>query len=152
MSEQGLSQRHKLAHLLDDKFVIPGTNIRFGLDPLIGLLPGIGDWLTGVVALYYPFKAANAGAKPVVLFRMFLNIIFDLVVGVIPLLGEIFDFAWKANIRNAELLEELEDNPQMLTEQSKWLLWTILVAFVVVLIEILVLLGWLFAQLVELFI
>ncbi len=117
----------KLAELLDSRFQLPGTDIRFGIDPILGLLLGLGDWIGGVLTLYFPVYAVVAGARPSILWRMFLNIIADIIIGTVPLIGEIFDVAWKANLRNARLLEELEQNPDQLATESKWILWLLLI-------------------------
>jgi hypothetical protein len=96
----------RLAWLLDDIIRIPGTNIRFGIDPLLGLLPGGGDLAGGVLSGYIILAAARAGAPPTVLVRMAANVLLDAVAGVVPLLGDLFDAGYKANRRNAVLLEE----------------------------------------------
>src|SRR5699024_2419359 len=99
------SNYKRLAELMDSRFVIPGTKIRFGLDPILGLIPGAGDLLSGMLSLYFVIIGARDGASAFVLIRMLLNILVDIVVGAIPLLGEFFDIGWKANLRNARLLD-----------------------------------------------
>jgi hypothetical protein len=93
-----------LARLLDDRFRIPGTSIRFGLDGLIGLVPGLGDVATTAASLYLVYRARALGMPKPVLARMIVNILADTAVGAIPLLGDIFDIAFKANRRNFDLL------------------------------------------------
>lgn len=95
-----------LIKLMDAQFRIPGTKIRFGLDPLIGLVPGLGDFAGFVVSACILVLLAKNGASGFVLARMSLNIILDSVLGSIPVIGDIFDFAFKANQRNLKLLEE----------------------------------------------
>lgn len=95
----------RFAHWLDDRFRVPGTNIRFGLDSLIGLVPGVGDSATAVSAAYLVLRAHRLGAPTHLLGRMAGNILIDMVVGAIPLLGDIFDVGFKANRRNIELLK-----------------------------------------------
>lgn len=138
----------KLAKLLDSKFRIPNTNIRFGIDPLLGLVPGAGDWLAGVISLYFLIQAAMMGGRASVLGRMFINILLDVLIGSIPILGEVFDVYWKANLRNAELLKELEQNPDQTTTESRLWVWFVLVQFVVIIIGILLLISWLIAEIV----
>lgn len=91
-----------LVGLLDDRFRIGG--FRFGLDGLLGLAPGVGDAATGLVAAYVVFEAWRLGASTPTLVRMAANVAIDAAVGSIPVLGDLFDFAWKANRRNLDLL------------------------------------------------
>ena len=100
-----LAQVRFIARLMDDRFAVPGTRIRFGLDTLLGLLPGLGDALTSAISLLIVHHAWQSGAPKRVLARMLGNVGMDFVVGAVPLLGDLFDFAWKANRRNARLLE-----------------------------------------------
>jgi hypothetical protein len=95
-----------LAKLMDNQFRIPGTNIRFGLDPIIGLIPGGGDFAGFLVSAYMLTTLAKNGASGFVLARMVFNIILDAVLGTIPVLGDVFDFAFKANQRNLQLMRE----------------------------------------------
>ena len=94
-----------LAHWLDDRFRIPGTNITFGLDPLISLIPGIGDSATAITSFYLIGQAHSLGVPCRMLLRMTINVLADLTIGVIPLIGDIFDIGFKANRRNVELLK-----------------------------------------------
>ena len=93
-----------LAHLLDDWFRIPGTSIRFGLDGIIGLIPGLGDILAGLASCIIVVAAWFRGVPYVTLLRMVVNLGIDVLVGSIPLLGDAFDIAWKANRRNYALM------------------------------------------------
>jgi hypothetical protein len=95
-----------LAALLDTAFIIPGTNIRFGFDALVGLLPGIGDFLTTAVSLWLVKEARALGAPRHLIARMLANIALDSVVGVVPLVGDAFDLMWKSNRRNMQLLRK----------------------------------------------
>lgn len=138
----------KLAKLLDSKFRIPNTNIRFGIDPLLGLIPGAGDWLAGVISLYFLIQAAIMGGRASVLGRMFINILLDVLIGSIPVLGEFFDVYWKANLRNAELLKELEQNPEQTTTESRLWVWLVFIQFVVIIIGLLLFISWLSAKII----
>ena len=95
-----------LADLLDVAFVVPGTQIRFGLDGLIGLVPGIGDAVTSAVSLWIVYEAHQLGARPHVIARMLGNVALDGVIGAVPLVGDAFDVAWRANRRNVRILRE----------------------------------------------
>lgn len=92
--------------LFDTRWCIPGTNWRFGLDALAGLVPGIGDVVSGLAGLYVLETARRAGAGKALLGRMIGNLVLDTVVGSVPLLGRVFDIAFKANKMNLRLLEE----------------------------------------------
>ena len=92
-----------LARLMDDQFVIPGTNIRFGLDPLLGLLPGWGDSASALVSAVLILKSARAGVPKIILSRMALNILLNAAIGVIPGLGDAFSFWFKSNAKNYAL-------------------------------------------------
>lgn len=93
-----------LARLMDDRFGIPGTNIRFGLDSMLGLVPGVGDAIGGIVSSYIIWRARRMGVSNFVLARMTGNMLFDATIGAIPLVGDLFDLGFKANRRNLELL------------------------------------------------
>lgn len=94
-----------LADLLDQRFRIPGTSIRFGLDALIGVLPFVGDTVTAIAALYPVAEAVRLGVRGSVIVRMLVNVGFDWLIGLIPLVDLVFDVAFKANMRNLHLLE-----------------------------------------------
>jgi hypothetical protein len=94
-----------LARLMDSLFVIPGTQIRFGLDAIIGLIPGLGDTLTSFVSIYILKVASRCGVPRVTLVRMALNIAIDYVGGIVPFAGDVFDVYWKANLKNVDLLK-----------------------------------------------
>ncbi len=94
-----------LAKLMDSQFRIPGTNFRFGLDAVIGLIPGIGDLSTFAVSGYMLVLMARNGASGYVIARMALNIVIDTLFGSIPVIGDIFDAWFKANQKNLRLME-----------------------------------------------
>jgi len=140
----------QLAELLDSKFRIPGTNIRFGIDPIIGLIPGAGDVFAGVISLYFLIQAALSGGRVSVLGRMFLNILLDVLIGSVPVLGEAFDIYWKANLRNSRILNELQQHPRKTTSESWLWIWFVVAQFVGIIIGIILLIGWAIAELFEL--
>jgi hypothetical protein len=114
-----LERLRGLARLLDTAVGIPGTRIRVGLDAILGLIPGGGDIagaaLSGVIVLV----ALRNGVPPAVLWRMVGNVAVDTVIGAIPLLGDLFDVAWKANTKNVQLLEQFTEQPQTVTTRSR---------------------------------
>lgn len=104
-SSRRLAALARFAELLDSGIRVPGTQLRFGLDPLIGLIPGVGDAAGAVLAGWILVEAIRLGASRATLVRIAGNIALDAGVGAVPLIGDIFDFAWKANVRNVTLLE-----------------------------------------------
>lgn len=100
-----------LAKLLDNAFPIPGTGMRVGIDPLLGLIPGLGDLVGAGVSGYILVLAAQAGAPKTVLLRMLGNIATDSLLGAVPALGDLFDFGFKSNARNMKLLERYTEAP-----------------------------------------
>lgn len=101
--ERGLE---RLSYLLDGLFRIPGTGWRFGLDALIGLIPGVGDTLTSFAGFYILAAGVRYRVPKVTLLRMGLNIAIDYVFGIVPVLGDLFDFAWKSNEMNLDLIRK----------------------------------------------
>lgn len=101
-----LARLDALAALLDNRFRIPGTEIRFGLDGLIGLVPYLGDMAGLVVSGILMRLMLKRGAGPVLMLRMMGNFALDAVVGIVPLAGDLFDFGYKANRRNVDLLKQ----------------------------------------------
>ncbi len=101
-----LAHLDMLAKLLDNQFRIPATNLRFGLDGLIGLVPYVGDIAGFVVSGFLMRTMIRKGAGPLLMLRMLFNFVLDALVGVIPLVGDLFDFGFKANRRNVDLLKQ----------------------------------------------
>ena len=96
----------RLSRILDNAIPIPGTPYRIGLDPILGIIPGGGDTVTGALGAYIVVEAARMGLPPKIIGRMVTNIVFDSVAGTIPVLGDLFDIGWKANVQNITLLEK----------------------------------------------
>ncbi len=107
--EQRIARLDALAKLLDVAFIMPGTNIRYGIDGLIGLIPVIGDLITTAISLWIVREARALGAPWHVTARMLGNVALDGVVGMVPLAGDAFDVMFKANIRNVRLLRRWLD-------------------------------------------
>lgn len=102
---RGLDALRRWARIFDSAFRIPGTQITFGLDPILGLIPGLGDVASPVFSLFFIWHGVRLGVPKIVLARMVLNAVIDTAVGAVPLLGDLFDFGWKANAWNLALLE-----------------------------------------------
>ena len=137
-----------LADLLDQRFTIPGTSIRFGLDPIISLIPGIGDLLANLTGSLILIVAAQLGVPKVVLARMGANIAINTVLGAIPIFGDILSIWFRSNVRNVDLLQQYLGRPAKRAVLADWLLVIALVILLVALLAAIVLLGvWLARQL-----
>lgn len=134
-------QLDMLATVLDDAFQIPGTKIRFGLDSIIGLIPGIGDLVTGAASMLMIYSAWQRNLPRVTIYRMVANIAADTIVGSFPIVGDLFDVAWKANRKNYELLTRSAAQPSRKQQAGDWLflIFTILLVAALVSLPILML-------------
>lgn len=99
-----LTRLDKFSQILDSAFRIPGTSFRIGLDGILGLIPGVGDTLGAVLSSYIILEAARLGLPKRIILRMVGNVAVESLVGAVPIVGDIFDIAWKANIKNFALL------------------------------------------------
>src|ERR687897_2398018 len=148
------SQMHdalrRWAVLLDSAFRVPGTRIRFGLDAIIGLIPGVGDISTPAFAALILLQAVRMRLPLVVQARMVLNAAIDMLMGLVPLLGDLADVAWKANLRNLALLER-HARPGVPPARADYLfVWLCVALLALIAIAPIVLLGWLLST-VDLF-
>jgi Domain of unknown function (DUF4112) len=103
---------------------IPGTGIRFGLEPIIGLIPGVGDLVSGAMGFYLVLRAVQFRLPPVVIARMVANTLLDMTIGALPFLGDLFDFAYKSNSRNMALFERYASDPTGST-RGQWVFFVI---------------------------
>ena len=103
--DRAVAALRKWSVLLDSAFRVPGSRLTFGLDPLLGLIPGLGDLVTPLFAALLLLHAVRLHIPRVVQVRMLINAAIDFGVGAIPVVGDLFDFGWKANVRNLALLE-----------------------------------------------
>lgn len=106
-----LERLRRLGQLLDNSIPVPGTGFRFGLDTIIGLVPGVGDLLGGALSLYIILQASRLGVPRPLLARMGYNVAVDVLVGSIPLVGDLFDAGFKANLRNLALIDQHVERP-----------------------------------------
>jgi len=106
-----LMKLQKLTDLMDKAFVVPGTNIRFGLDPILGLIPVVGDTLTTAVAVYIYSFAEQTGVPWRKRMQMLWNIFIDWLVGLVPIFGDFFDVRFKANSRNMRIIMAYANSP-----------------------------------------
>jgi hypothetical protein len=132
MPRQLASNEHLdyIAALLDDMFRIPGTRIRFGLDAIIGWIPGIGDAASGIASFFIVFAAWRRGVQPVTLVRMTANVLLETTLGAIPVAGDVFHIFWKANRRNYRLLIREKEQPGFHTHRD-WMFLAIILFMVV---------------------
>ena len=138
-----------LSHVLDDWFRIPGTSIRFGLEGIVGLIPGVGDVMHGVASSVIVLAAWLRGVPYVTLVRMLVNLLLDVGIGAIPFLGDVFDIAFKANRRNYALMTRHLAEPHRHTGKDKVFLALIVVALFVLMAIPLLILWWLGGTLVH---
>ncbi|QIZ70286.1 DUF4112 domain-containing protein [Oxynema aestuarii] len=132
-----------ISRLLDNAIPIPGTPYRIGLDPLLGLLPAGGDLAGALLSAYIVFSAAQLGLPRESLVRMVSNILLETVVGTIPIVGDLFDVAWKANIKNMELLESHLDTPQPAKKADKTFIALLLIGLLVFVVAAIAFSAWL---------
>ena len=116
---QRLFALRRFARLLDSAFVVPGTRYRVGLDPFLGLLPGIGDLVSPLFAIGVLWQAHDLGVPRVVQLRMIFNVAIDSLLGALPFIGDLFDFAFKAQTRNLALLDAWLQTPQATERRSR---------------------------------
>lgn len=144
---QRLEALRTASQLLDSAFVVPGTSYRIGLDPILGLVPGLGDLVSPLFAIGILWQARDLAIPRVVQFRMIGNVAIDALLGAVPLVGDLFDFAWKANNKNMALLERHAQEERTASSGD----WLFVVAMVLLLVTIavmpFVIAGWLIASL-----
>lgn len=112
----------RLAALLDNAFGVPGTRVRFGFDALMGLVPGVGDFVGAVFGAYGVLVARRMGAPLALQARMLANVAIDATVGAIPLAGDLFDFAFKPHLRNLALLGQWRNDPARTVRNTRLML------------------------------
>ncbi|MGA9242815.1 MAG: DUF4112 domain-containing protein [Silvibacterium sp.] len=134
---------YRLAHILDDCFRVPGTSIRFGLDGIVGLIPGLGDVLIGLTSCIFLIAAWLRGVPYVGLVRMTVNIGLEVLVGTIPIVGDAFDIAWKANHRNYVLMTRHLQQPRRHTWKDYVFLGCLATALFAIFIIPIILIVWL---------
>jgi hypothetical protein len=140
--EKRLDVLRRVSGMLDSAMLVPGTKIRFGLDPILGLIPGLGDFVSPLFTIGILWQARDLGIPKVVQLRMIFNVAIDTLVGIVPVAGDLFDVAWKANDMNMALLERhaYEENP---ASTRDWVFVSAMIALLVVLaVTPFLLLGW----------
>lgn len=150
LASPALSRLRTISKVFDELVHIPGTNMRFGLDALMGLLPGGGDLVGGAVSAYAIVVAGKLGAPASVIARMALNIVVDALVGTIPLLGDLFDASWKANRKNLAILEQYVETPLETKRSSKLAVVAAIGMLLLLLVAIAAFSVWLIRQVIGL--
>jgi hypothetical protein len=138
-----------LAWLLDNAFEIPGTRFRIGIDPLIGLIPVLGDLISFLIGSYIVVIANRLRVPRVVLWRMWVNLGIDFAVGSVPLVGDLLDVLWKANAMNARLLDRALDDPRGTARSSAIVLAGLTVLLLAVTVGAVLLIVWLVQALIH---
>ncbi len=131
-----LTRFRRIATALDARWQLPGTTLRFGWESVIGLVPGLGDGLAGLIGSYGLYAGWRLGAPAAILARMLLNLAIETIVGTIPIAGDIFDVGFKGNIRNLRLLERWLEQPAAVHRRSRWLLISIVLSVLGVLLAL----------------
>ena len=126
-----LARARALTKLLDSAARVPGTNFRFGLDPVLGLIPGLGDVAGAALSGYVVILASRLGAPKSVIVRMLGNVAIDTVAGAMPVVGDLFDAGWKSNTRNLALLERHVGLPTTERAASRAVVWLTVAALAV---------------------
>lgn len=125
--EKSRKKLERLAWYLDSSIRVPGFKARFGLDGLIGLIPGVGDTIGALISSVVISEAARMGAPKVLLLKMAFNVALDALAGTVPVLGDLFDFVWKANQRNVQLLNSYLESPRETVVASRLFVWGLIV-------------------------
>jgi hypothetical protein len=133
-----ISDLRHLSKFLDAQFRLPG-GLRIGWDGIIGFIPGVGDIVTSSMSFYILLRAAMLGCPPSVIIRMGINIVIDNLLDLIPILGNVFDFFWKSNMRNVKIVEKFITNPQATSKASVvFVILALIIAFLMMLLSLLV--------------
>jgi Domain of unknown function (DUF4112) len=143
-----LEALRRIGYLLDNSIPIPGTRFRIGWDAIIGLVPGVGDLLGGALSLYIILQSARFGVPRALLGRMAWNVALETLVGAVPLLGDLFDAGFKANLRNLTLLQQHVEDPRE-SHRASQRFALLLVGGLVLLLAAAVVLGVLLVRLLD---
>ncbi len=131
-----LTRFRTIATALDARWQLPGTSLRFGWESVIGLVPGLGDGLAGLIGSYGLYAGWRLGAPGAILARMLLNLAIETIVGTIPIAGDLFDVGFKGNLRNLRLLERWLEQPAAVHRRSRWLLISMVLSVLGVLLAL----------------
>jgi hypothetical protein len=141
-----LAALRKWSVLLDSAFRVPGTRMTFGLDPILGLIPWLGDLTTPFFAGLLLLHAVRMKIPRVVQLRMMMNAAIDLAIGVVPIVGDLFDFGWKANVKNLALLERYAHPGSRATAADWWFVSIVIGLLAAVTVVPILFLAWLLSH------
>jgi Domain of unknown function (DUF4112) len=144
-----LKRMRQLSRVLDSAFLIPGTKQRVGLDPILGLIPGGGDTVSAALSSYIIVEAALMGLPRSALMRMVLNLAIDTIAGSVPILGDIFDLASKANLRNMQIVENHIKTPNASAKVDKSFIVLLIVGLALLIFAISCITVWLFGLIIS---
>ena len=139
--ETEIKHLRRVSRFLDNAIKVPKTKYRFGADSIIGLIPVAGDTLTSVFSVYILYKSYLLGISKATVARMMINIVIDTVVGMLPIVGDLFDAGWKANNRNVELLEK-RGNGLGSGKRDKWFAIVFVTSPFILIITLIISFGW----------
>src|SRR5687767_2590652 len=149
--EQRLAVLRRVSGMLDSAMLVPGTSIRFGLDPILGLIPGLGDLVSPLFAIGILWQARDLGIPKVVQLRMIFNVAIDTLIGVVPVVGDLFDVAWKANDMNMALLER-HAYEEHHASRGDWVFVSMMIVILVLIaVTPILVIGWLGSAVARLF-
>jgi hypothetical protein len=149
--EQRLAVLRRVSGMLDSAMLVPGTSIRFGLDPILGLIPGLGDLVSPLFAIGILWQARDLGIPKVVQLRMIFNVAIDTLIGVVPVVGDLFDVAWKANDMNMALLER-HAYEEHRASRGDWVFVSMMIVILLLIaVTPILLIGWLGSAVARLF-
>lgn len=126
--EERLAHLRAIAQVMDSAIAIPGTDLRFGIDPILGLFPGMGDVLGMLTSAYIVVQATRWKLPAATLGRMVMNLGLDWLAGNVPIVGDLFDVTWKANTQNLKLLEAHLHEPQATKAADRWFVFLVFLA------------------------
>jgi hypothetical protein len=129
-----IQRLRRLSYVLDNAIAIPGTRYRVGLDPILGLLPGAGDFVGAGLSAYIVLEAARLGIPRSLMVQMVTNILFETVAGSVPVVGDLVDVTWKANAKNIALLEEHLEIPRPRQRRVDWLFLALLLGVLLLIV------------------
>ena len=146
---EALKRLRGISHILDNAIPLPG-GVRVGLDPFLGLIPGGGDVVTGLMSVYIVFEAARMGLPAATLGRMGFNILLDVLSGMLPVIGDLFDVTWKANSQNVALLEKHVAAPVPSKLADKVFAFVVIIGLIALVLGMAALSFWVVAQVLRL--
>jgi hypothetical protein len=139
-----------IALIMDTMFRVPGTNVRFGLDPIVGLVPGLGNAVSAIVSSFVLLQSVRSGIPRIVLVRMALNVLINTTAGAVPIVGDLFSVWWKSNVRNYRLYQKHASDTATSTSND-WFFVIILISLILLgLLAVLALLVWVAVRVMQL--